>query len=230
MKVGALVRAHGENPMKASWHFLVLMFLLPLASGCSDEISAEHRDLYAKALVAYNDRNFQQAERLAAEILEDHPSWDQPRMLRAKVLFFTRRFGPAEKDLRTIIDQDANHPYANLWLAKVLATNPERLGEAIEILGGIVRRNPDDLVAHYYLARCLEQNGDLQKAILHYQQSLGAEYHLSKAHLHLGTLLQAHRLEDRAEEHFRRVERLGVNKEDAQRARDFLSSRRKEDE
>tara|TARA_Y100001937_G_scaffold23369_2_gene33333 strand:- start:27405 stop:27665 length:261 start_codon:yes stop_codon:yes gene_type:complete len=79
-------------------------------------------------------------------------------------------------------------------------------------------------VAHYYLARCLEQTGEYGRAIVHYQHALGAEYHLSKAHLHLGTLLKAHKLEGRAAKHFRRVEQLSINKEDARKARQLLAT------
>ncbi len=201
------------------------LILLSLANivACSGEISKEDRDQYGKALVLYNNRNFKESEQIASDLLDDYEDWSAPRLLRAKIYFFTRRFAAAEKDLREVIARDVHHPYANLWLAKVVATDETRTKEATELLKELTERNPDDVVAHYYLARCYEKSGDYSQAIVHYQHAVGAEYHLSKAHLHLGTLLKAHELDRRAQKHFRKVELLNINKEDARKARNLIA-------
>lgn len=203
--------------------FYVALIGFVLQISCAQEPSKEELSMLKQALIAYNNKDFGKSESILNELLGETDNWDQALILRAKIRFFTRRFEDAENDLRSLLKNDQNHPAANIWLAKIVAIDDSRIDEAIEILENVVSRNPDDLIAHYYLARCLEKKGDVNKALLAYQKAASSDYHAGKAHLQLGNLLYRNKLEQRAKGHFEMARAIAVSKSDRDEAIKMLT-------
>lgn len=61
--------------------------------------------------------------------------------------------------------------------------------EAAEVFGGIVKREPNDAKAHYYLGLAKKNLGDLAAAEEHYRLAIGYDANLPAAHNNLGILL-----------------------------------------
>lgn len=169
-----------------------------------------------RAQSLYREKRFEEARVALTPLAETH-------MLEAEVLlgrlqFFTRQFAESESTLRSAASHSDESPYAMLWLGRVIASDEKRLAEAAEIFRGMLRRDPENHAAHYYLGRCLEGQGHVQQALLEFERARAAEYQLSKLHLHMGELFGRLSMPDRANRHFKRVRDLGVYPDDVEKA------------
>ena len=199
------------------WRLLILAL-----AGCAPGIQPGDEKELRTALEHYRAREFDRSRTLTRELIQEHPDWVAPRLLDAKILFFTRRFTEAEEAFQTIIEQKGHHPEAMRWLARTALVQQKSPEQARSILENVVARNPEDIQAHYLLGRCAEKSGNLKKAILHYKRSTSSYPSLSKSHLHLGKLLERQGLRHRAVAQFRKVEQLGL-KDHVRKARESLT-------
>ena len=201
---------------------LPLLILLLLLGSCSNADDRNRRDQRLhQALNYYRNQKFTEAGQLTQNLIRKHPDWPAPQILNAKILFITRKFREAENQLRETLDKNPNHPYARQWLARAIATQPERLTEAVAVLAQMLQRNPDDSVAHYLLARCAERLGQREKAIRHYQEAISVSATVSRAHLRLADLLNRNNLPERARRHLEQVRALNL-KSHAKEAKQLL--------
>ncbi len=194
---------------------LILQILLPL-SHCSDaprDLTKEELKQLDTASHLYSERKFDEAREILLPLVTSSDGSVEPAVLLAKVQFFTRDFDQSESTLRSLLKKRKS-PYALLWLGRVIASDPERREEAADIFRSLLRDDPENHAAHYYLGRCLESQGKMQEALLSYQRALAVEYPLSKMHLHIGTVLEGLRMKDRAAIHFKRVRQLNVYPDD----------------
>lgn len=188
------------------------MILIPMSCGRA-ELSQEELAVFEKAQALYADRKFDDAREILEPLSERYEDSTEVAVLLARIYFFTREFQKSESTLRRLTGEHES-PYALMWLGRVVASDPKRQEEAAEIFRTILREDPENHAAHYYLGRCLESQGKIQEALLSYQRALAVEYQLSKIHLHMGTVLQGLKMEERASRHFKRVEQLNLYPED----------------
>tara|TARA_B100001939_G_scaffold348043_1_gene372134 strand:- start:17005 stop:17544 length:540 start_codon:yes stop_codon:yes gene_type:complete len=149
----------------------------------------------------YIRQDFPRSRSILLDLIEKNDDWIPPRILNGKILYFTRKFSGAENQFRNILSMEPDHPYAQQWLARTIATDPGRTGEAIKLLKRILDRNPDDITAHYLLARCATRAEKPRLAISHFKDALRGSRILQKTHLELGRLLQSLGLDKRADKH-----------------------------
>lgn len=192
----------------------ILLGMQSLALSCGrSELSQEDLASFDKAQTLYTERKFDEARDLLMPLSEKYGDSPEVAVLLARIYFFTREFQKSESTLRELIGK-RDSPYASLWLGRVIASDPKRQEEAAEIFRSVLREDPENHAAHYYLGRCLENQGKIQEALLSYQRALAVEYQLSKIHLHMGTMFHSMKMEDRASKHFKRVEQLNLYPED----------------
>jgi len=196
-----------------TYRITLIMLVMSSCSNSRTELSEEEHLQFGRASRLYSERKFDEASQLLLPLVSRKPDSVEPAVLLARVQFFTREFEKSESTLRALI-KNRKSPYAQLWLGRVVASNPERTEEAAAIFRTVIIDDPENHAAHYYLGRCLENQGKMQEALLSYQRALAVEYQLSKIHLHLGAVFESLQMKDRATSHFKRVKQLNVYPDD----------------
>ncbi|MBL8018243.1 MAG: tetratricopeptide repeat protein [Leptospirales bacterium] len=195
-------------------------------AGCSRDRTLTKDELaeFDQAQTLYQNKKFEEAAGKLEALRAKRKDSIEVGVALAKIKFFTRSFADCEKILREVLKEESENPYALLWLGKTVAVDPQRQAEAADIFRSIIRRDPENYMAYYYLGRCLEAQNDVKSALIQYQTALTLSYHLSKIHLHMGRLFTRMKLHNRAEEHLAQVKSLGVNPNDVNLAGKILKS------
>lgn len=202
------------SPFHRTLHASLAAALL-LSCGSRTPNAAQLQQL-ERAQSLYREKHFDEARIALRPLAEAHVL--EAEVLLGRLQFFTRQFAESESTLRSAGDHSDQSPYAMLWLGRVVASDEKRLAEAAEIFRGVLRRDPENHAAHYYLGRCLEGQGHVQQALLEFERARAAEYQLSKLHLHMGQLFGRLSMPDRARRHFKRVRELDVYPDDVEKA------------
>jgi len=182
------------------------------------DLSREEVKLLHQAFVLYGDRKFDAAEKRLAGLPDSGPNSFQARVLLARIRFHTKKYAEAEKILHEILREDESNPHALMWLGKILLEQDHRHREAAEIFKRILKRDPENFMAHYHLGRCFERQHRMKSALRQYQRALAVEHQLSRMHLHVATLFARLRLDDRARKHYGRARLLAARPLDIARA------------
>ncbi|MBX7059369.1 MAG: tetratricopeptide repeat protein [Leptospirales bacterium] len=193
---------------------------LQCSSSAPEAFNEEQWRSFNEAQTFYRNQKFDQAAALLEALYKERPDSVEAAVLLARCRFYTRQFDQAEKALQTFLNRDADNPYALMWLGKTLAAQDARQSEAAAIFRRILQRDPENYVAHYYLGRCLESQNELRPALAAYQSALGADYQLSRIHLHMGRLFERMNMPERSSEHYRMVRALNINARDVAAASD----------
>ncbi len=173
-------------------------------------LSREDIETFSKAQTFYSNQKFAEAENVLKPVYENHPERIESGVLLAKVYFFTRKFRESEEILQRLLSMHESNPYVMIWLGKLLAVQETRMPEAVKIFQKVLKNDPENFAAHYYLGRCLEDSGKIKEALAEYQSALAMEQQLSKIHLHMGLMLHDLQMEDRSREHFAHVRFLNI--------------------
>ncbi|MCE9598107.1 MAG: tetratricopeptide repeat protein [Spirochaetia bacterium] len=202
-----------------------LLFVILVVS-CKKDTSLSKEDLaeFEQAQTLYQNRKFDEATTRLEGLRSKRKGSIEVGVALAKVKFFTRNFADCEKILREVLEEDNGSPYVKLWLGKTIAVDPKRQAEAAEIFRSIIRSDPENYMAYYYLGRCLEAQDDVKSALIQYETALTLGFHLSKIHLHMGRLFTRMKLHSRAEQHLSQVKTLNVNPNDVTLAGKILKA------
>lgn len=203
----------------------ILVLIVSFFSACSSgEFTEEEVRKFSEAQALFRNRKFDDAEKIISGLRSVRKGNPEAGVLHAKIKFFTRDFKGAEDILVETLKKNEGSPYVEMWLGRVVMTDPKRQEEAGEIFRRIVKRDPENFTAQYYLGRTLENQKKLKLAILAYQASLAEEHQISKTHLHLVRLFTDLAMQDRAKKHRERLKALGVSASDMADADELLAS------
>ncbi|MDT3396864.1 tetratricopeptide repeat protein [Streptomyces sp. B1866] len=95
----------------------------PSAAEFPEESAAE---LWERAGLFFEARQYAEAARLLAGVVEEFPEQVAPRLLLARAYYHSAQLRRAEEQLREVIARDPVEPYAHLMLGRTL----ERQGRA----------------------------------------------------------------------------------------------------
>ncbi|GIX22227.1 MAG: hypothetical protein KatS3mg121_1010 [Gammaproteobacteria bacterium] len=143
--------------------------------------------LYAQ-LLARTGRAEQAAERLA-RLLAARPDADEARLDYARLLIDLDRQEAALVELRRLAERRRADPQVFYALALV-ALETEQPALAREALERLLSLGGHDDVAHYFLGRLAETEGQRERALSHYRRVQGGP-HLLDAQLRIAALLRA---------------------------------------
>lgn len=211
--------------LKSIWAIAGIITVVVQCGG-EERLSSADLKKIESAQQSYSARKFEEAKTILVPLREERPKSIEVGVLLARVFFFTRDFKSSEELLRTLSKDNKTSAYVLLWLGKVVASDANRQNEAADIFREILRQDPENFAAHYHLGRCLEAQDKLEQALIEYERASAAEFHISKLHLHMGQLFSHLQMNDRAREHFQRVERLNVYPEDVLTARKAMKGAR----
>ncbi|MEV6104361.1 tetratricopeptide repeat protein [Streptomyces sp. NPDC051940] len=77
-------------------------------------------DVWRRAAVYFEGKDYATAARLLAGIVEEHPELTGPRLLLARAYYHSAQLRRAEEQLRELVDRDPVESYAHLMLARTL--------------------------------------------------------------------------------------------------------------
>ncbi|MBI3396694.1 MAG: tetratricopeptide repeat protein [Spirochaetia bacterium] len=188
---------------------------LLLAADCArTDFNEEELKRFEAAQGLFRDHKFEDASAAAKALWESRPGNVEAGVLYAKSRFYVRDFPGAESILRTSLKKDESNPYLLMWLGRTLLAQGGRCAEASQIFQSILKRDPENYMAHYHMGICLEEDRKLKLALGSYTQALAVEYEVSKVHVHMARMFSALGMHDRAEKHAARVRTLAVNESD----------------
>lgn len=201
-----------------------LLILLSLVCCTEPEMTQKQWKEFREAQTLYRNKKFTQARKRTTVLLAEVPHNVEIAVLHARIHFFLQEFDEAEKILKEALGYDSDNPYLLAWLGRTIAVHPKRQAEAAETFRKIIKRDPENYMAHYYLGRCLEAQKNFKPALLAYQNALAMERQLSRMHLHLGRLFYRLKLQERSSAHLNKVHTLGISARDVKQAK-ILQSR-----
>jgi predicted Zn-dependent protease len=108
---------NGE-PSADRWASVLHLFDKP-----HEETTAER---FERAQFLFNDKDFTAAAKLLAEVVDEYPEHDGPRLLLARAYYHSAQLGRAEEQLRTLVDRDPVNDYAHLMLGRTLERQGRR--------------------------------------------------------------------------------------------------------
>jgi predicted Zn-dependent protease len=185
------------------------LFMVAALVGC-DEKNLSKEDLlqFQRAQSLFIGKKFAESEKVLTPLLEKRPGHLESVVLLSKIKIYTRNYAEAESLLRAYLEDDEENPYALMWLGRLLALQEPRREEAVEIFKKIVHKDPENYLAHYYLARFLEKENRMKEALQEYRAALAMEQELGRMHLHIGSMMARLNMKDQAELHYNRSKML----------------------
>lgn len=196
----------------------LLVLLSTFVSCAGTDFSQEEVERFHEAQILFRNQKFDDAEKILAALREKKPANAEAGVLHAKIKFYTRDFKSAEEILREVQKGNEESPYVAMWLGRVVMLDPARQDEASAIFREILKRDPENFTAHYYLGRTLENQENVRLALSSYQAALAQEYQISKIHLHMVKLFTDLSMPDRAKKHRERIKALGASHNDIEDA------------
>lgn len=129
---------------------------------CRNPQGAEQ--LYARATDAYIREDFSSALALSDEALRADGNYLQAKLLKAKVLIFTKKTGDAEKMLRMLCKRHPAFSEARLWYVRALIMNGQ-YDKAEALLEKEVALNQTDWRFYYQYALLAQKQNVLDKRL-----------------------------------------------------------------
>ena len=149
--------------------------------------SPEARQLVEKAGALVRERRFTDAEKIYQQLNDEYP--DNPFTLSNLAVTqihagkITAALVALEKSLR-IMPGDV---FASVNLSNVYCRQG-RFGEAVEILKEVIKKDPQNAVAHNYIAIALGKQGNTREAEEFFQRSIMLNGNYSNAHFNLAVM------------------------------------------
>jgi predicted Zn-dependent protease len=152
-----------------------------------EAFSPEARQLVEKAGTLVRERRFTDAEKIYQQLNDEYP--DNPFTLSNLAVTqihagkITAALVALEKSLR-IMPGDV---FASVNLSNVYCRQG-RFGEAVEILKEVIKKDPQNAVAHNYIAIALGKQGNTREAEEFFQRSIMLNGNYSNAHFNLAVM------------------------------------------
>jgi Flp pilus assembly protein TadD len=152
-----------------------------------EAFSPEARQLVEKAGALVRERRFSDAEKIYQQLNDEYP--DNPFTLSNLAVTqihagkITAALVALEKSLR-IMPGDV---FASVNLSNVYCRQG-RFGEAVEILKEVIKKDPQNAVAHNYIAIALGKQGNTREAEEFFQRSIMLNGNYSNAHFNLAVM------------------------------------------
>jgi predicted Zn-dependent protease len=152
-----------------------------------EAFSPEARQLVEKAGALVRERRFTDAEKIYQQLNDEYP--DNPFTLSNLAVTqihagkLTAALVALEKSLRLM----PGDVFASVNLSNVYCRQG-RFGEAVEILKEVIKKDPQNAVAHNYIAIALGKQGDTREAEEFFQRSIMLNGNYSNAHFNLAVM------------------------------------------
>jgi tetratricopeptide (TPR) repeat protein len=143
-------------------------------------------------------KEFQETARLA-------PTSPLAHFWLGRVYFYQKDKDQAEKAFKKVLELDPENYHAMAWLGKMYSFDKDKLDVAQSYLIKALELSPENLEAHFDLARVFAMLGERQKAMREFAFLFSKERDFFIYHFELGRMLEAWGEPDRAVEHYKRA-------------------------
>jgi len=134
-------------------------------------------ELRSKLSLLVHRADFAEAERLCAEMVQQHPQQPEGYVAQATIALEQRDLAAALPPLQRALELRPDHAVANNMLGAVLV-RCGRAAEAVQHFRRVLERDadarqpPDLLAAHFGLGEAAEAQGQLKEAVAHFRAAL----------------------------------------------------------
>ena len=135
-----------------------------------------------------------------------------------RVYFYRKDNQQAEKSFKKVLELAPDNSHAMAWLGKIYSLDKEKFEQAISYLQKALEESPENLDAHFDLARIYGMRGESDKALGEFGFLFSKEREFILYHFELGRMLEAWREKDKALEQYKRALVLSPNFKPAEEA------------
>ncbi len=166
-------------------------------------------------------KEFQETVRLA-------PNSPVANYWLGRAYFYRKDKELAEKSFKKVLELEPENYHALAWLGKIYSFDPDKLDLAKSYLIKALEESPENLEAHFDLARIYGMQGERQKALREFAFLFSKERDFFIYHFELGRMLEAWGEPDKAIEEYKRAQVLNPHFQPAGEAIKRLESRKNE--
>ena len=135
-----------------------------------------------------------------------------------RVYFYRKDKEQAEKSFKKVLELAPDNYHAMAWLGKLYSLDKDKLEQAQSYLQKSLEESPENLEAHFDLARIYAMRGERDNALGEFGFLFSKEREFFVYHFELGRMLEAWHEKDKAMDQYRRVLVLSPNFKPAEEA------------
>ena len=209
MKLQSLFSIKKETHL---WVIVVLIFLMILSISSVVYISVDS-NIRAKSFTVLSEednKTFQEAKKLYLlndlagsinlfeAVVNKNRNFINGYFMLGKAYFFNNEIDKASDIWKKALKKEPNHINSLLWLGIMESYNLETRLLAKNYFFRILELDSQNILANYHLGKIYLEDGEYQKAIYYFNNSIENEMHLAEVYLDFGKLYQLVESNDRA--------------------------------
>jgi tetratricopeptide (TPR) repeat protein len=135
-----------------------------------------------------------------------------------RVYFYRKDKEQADKSFKKVLEIAPDNYHAMAWLGKLYSLDKDKLEQAQSYLQKALEESPENLEAHFDLARIYAMRGERDKALREFGFLFSKEREFFVYHFELGRMLEAWHEKDKALDQYKRTLVLSPNFKSAEEA------------